>query len=168
MRCAASVGFSHISAQRLLNSGEPMSKFGALAADVEKTIEVKLINPKTGEVICDKDGKASFIEVLSTDSQVGREFDKARRKIVMDRAMRSRNQLAATDDQLQQNQAKLAKLTRSWYLVDPATKEQIPDYPCTEENAKELYSFGGTAHVFRQVWLDADETANFIGRSSES
>jgi hypothetical protein len=143
------------------------SKFAGLAADVDQTITVELINPKTGEPICDKDGKASFIEVLSTDSPAGREFDKTRRKIVMTRAMRGRNQLA-TEDQLEENQAKLAKLTRSWYLVDPDTREQIIDYPCTEENAKELYSFGGTAYVFRQVWLDASDPANFIGRSSKS
>lgn len=150
-----------------------MSKFAALAANVDTTIKVELTNPVTQEPIRDKDGRAAFIEVLSTDSQAGREFDKTRRKLSAARQLRGRNQLAAMDDNLEQMQAKLARLTRSWYLVDPATGDPVVGadgqaIPCTEENAKELYSLGPTAYIFRQVWLEADETANFIVSSSKS
>lgn len=143
------------------------SKLGGLVADVAETHKVTLIDPVSDLPITDKQGQPSYVEVLSVDSAVGREFDKLRRSQATQRALRGRNQLLAADDQLEENWAKLARLTRGWYLVDPATQEPI-DLPFSEAAALEVYSGAGTAWLYRQVWLAAADTANFIRRSSRS
>jgi hypothetical protein len=142
---------------------QPMSKFGALSANVAETFKVELIDPGTDLPIVDKQGNTAFVEVLSGDSEVGREFDKQRRKQQMMRAMRGRNQMLAQEDPLDENQAKLARLTRSWHLVEPGTGELV-DLPCNEQTALELYSDGGAQWLYRQVFLGANEVANFIKR----
>jgi hypothetical protein len=144
-----------------------MSKFGALAANVSEAFKVEIIDPLTDEVIKDKDGKVAYVEVGSTDSDEARKFDKARRAVFTRRAIRGRNQEIIEDDQLEENIAKLARLTKSWHLVDPATQEVI-DVPCNEANALELYSEPGTTYIYRQVWVGASGTANFIKRSPKS
>lgn len=139
-----------------------MSKFGSLAANVGDTHKVTLIDPATDMPIKDGEGKEAFVEVLSSDSEIGRQFDKLRRRAQSQRAMRG---AAITDDGLEEQQHKLAKLTKSWHLVDPATRDPL-QIACNEENAKELYTDGGMQWLYRQVWLGANETANFIKRSA--
>ena len=141
------------------------SKFGSLSASVEETFRVVLIDPISEAPITDKSDppKTAYIEVYSTDSDAGRNFDREQRSAFMRRAGRGRGQ--PDDDGLEQNIAKLALLTKSWFLVDPVTREVI-DVPCTPDNARELYSQGGTAYIFRQVWIEASAPANFIKRSS--
>lgn len=143
-----------------------MNKFGSLSANTEQTFKVVLISPYDDLPIADKSGKEAYIEVLSSDSDIGRAFDKNRRQAAQQRAMRGRSALLAQDDPLEENQAKLSKLTRSWHLVDPSTKEVLT-VPCTEQNALELYSDGGAQWIFRQTWLGAIETANFIRKPSK-
>jgi hypothetical protein len=142
-----------------------MSKFGNLSASVDETFKVVLIDPITDQPITTGEDppRQAYIEVLSADSDVGRSFDREQRSATMRRAGRGR--LQADDDGLEQNIAKLALLTRSWLLVDPVTREPI-DVPCTPDNARELYSQGGTAYIFRQVFVEATAPANFIKRSS--
>lgn len=141
------------------------SKFAALAANVSQAFKVELIDPVSDAVIKDKGGKVSFIEVYSIDSEAGRKFDKDQRAIVARKSMRSRNGIVEPTDQLELNVAKCAALTKSWHLVDPANGEVI-DVPCNAENAAELYSAAGTSWLFVQAWVGANETANFIKRSS--
>lgn len=144
-----------------------MSKFGALAANVSQGFKVVLIDPLTDLPIKDASGKEAFVEVLSADSEKGRAFENERAKQFNRRMMRGRAAQEEGEDQRQNNIAKLAALTASWHLVDPATKSVI-DVPCSEANATELYSEPGMGWLFMQAWLGANETANFIKRSSKT
>lgn len=143
-----------------------MSKFGSLAADVSAPFRVELLDPSTEEVIRDKGGKAAYIEIWSADSEQGRAFDKAKRKELMLRVRQSRNGKVEQDDQLEQNIAKCAALTASWYLVDRLTGEQI-DVSCSPENAVDLYSPPGMGWIFVQPWVAANDPANFLPKPAK-
>lgn len=143
------------------------SKFAALAADVSDTYRVEIIDQVTDDILRDKEGKACYIDVLSTDSAVGRAFDADARKRTFRSARKSRTGMPDDIDQLEENQQKLAKLTRGWYLVDPSTREQI-DVECSPENAFELYSEAGMNWLYIQVWAGAANAGNFMKRPSKT
>lgn len=139
------------------------SKFAALAANISDTHRVELIDPISDDVLRDKDGNAAYIDVLSTDSEPGRAFDADARKRAFRSARKSRTGMPDDIDQMEENQQKLAKLTRGWHLVDPSTRETI-DVPCTAANALELYSEPGMNWLFQQVFAGAANAGNFMRR----
>jgi hypothetical protein len=143
-----------------------MNKFGSLAADVSKPFIVELIDPSTDEPIRDKGGKIAFVAVWSADSERGRAFDKGRRKQLMLRIRQSRTGKVEPDDALEENIAKCATLTDSWYLVDRLTGEPII-VPCDADNAADLYSPPGLGWLFQQVWGGAINPANFLPKPSK-
>ena len=65
------------------------SKFGALAANVSDAFKVEIIDPISDAVLKDKDGQVAFIEILSSDSDAGRAFDKEQRAVHRRKAMKS-------------------------------------------------------------------------------
>jgi hypothetical protein len=134
------------------------NKFDALAAEVDVPFKVFLIDALTDEPI------KAYIEVLSDNSTEGQLFDKEQRRLTSTRLMSGRKEAVASDDSVESNKRKTARLTRSWYLVNPGTKEVI-DVPCTQENALELYMSNRTHHIWQQVWMGAIEPGNFIKRS---
>lgn len=146
-----------------------MSKFGSLAspAVTVETYRVEIIDAVSDVVLKDAEGKAAFIEVLPADGEVGRAFDKEQRAVMFRKARKSRTGLVDDDDQLEQNIAKCARLTKSWYLVDPVTRQPLA-VPCTEANAAELYSSPNMGWLFMQPWNAANNAANFIKRSAPS
>ncbi|MBN9007240.1 MAG: hypothetical protein J0H40_17720 [Rhizobiales bacterium] len=144
-----------------------MGKFGSLAAPLAEVYRVEIIYPKTDKVICDKDGNPAWIDVLPSDGEAGRAFDKEERTASFRRARRSRSGVDESVDQLELNIAKCAALTKDWYLVDPETKEKI-DVPCTAENAKELYSSPGMNWLFVQPFTAAHDPANFMKSSAKA
>lgn len=143
------------------------SKFAALAANVSDTYRVELIDPITDDVLRDKDGNPAYIDVLSTESEPGREYDAETRKRDRRAAMKSRNGMPDDVDQVERNQQKVARLTTGWHLVDPATREVL-DVPCTRANALELYSEPGMNWLFVQVWAGAADAGNFMKRKTSS
>jgi hypothetical protein len=138
--------------------------FDSLAAEVDVPFKVILIDPVTSAPIEDKDGNKAFIEVLSVDSTDGQLFDKEQRRITNTRLMSGRKEVVANEDNVETNKQKTARLTKSWYLVDPNTKEPI-DVPFTQKSALALYMSNRTHHIWQQVWIGALEPANFIKRS---
>jgi hypothetical protein len=140
------------------------SKFAALAADVTTPYRVELRDPRTDMVLRDPDGDAAYIEVLSTDSERAREFEKGKRRDLRQRIMRSRTGAIDASDQIEDNIALLALLTIGWHLVD--LRGEVIDLPCTPENAAELYSEPGLAYVFNAVWFAANSVANFLPAGS--
>jgi hypothetical protein len=141
-----------------------MSKFGSLADDVTAPFRVMLIDPATDLPLKDEDGKEAFIDVLSAQSEIGRKYDKEQRAQFQRRAMRGRNQQIVEDDQLEQNIAKLSRMTVAWYLVDPSTKKPI-DVPLSVDTAAEFYVLPLAWPFYMQAWLGANEAANFIKSS---
>lgn len=144
-----------------------MSKFAALAADVAATFRVELISPITDDILRDKDGSPAFVDVLSFDSPAGREFDAEARQRARRSAMKSRNGMPDDIDQMEENQRKLAKLTKGWHLVDPTSGDVI-DEPCTPASALELYRVPGLNWLFTQVFAGAANAGNFMRKPSSS
>jgi hypothetical protein len=137
---------------------KPMSKFGALTGDISRTARIPLTDPASERAlpIKDHDGKEAYIEVEYVDSEAGRSFD------------RMQAQSPRTpDEQVTRNKHKTARLTRSWYLVDPGTGEPI-DVTCNEESARELYCDESKIahHIWLQVWIGANALSNFTKRGS--
>lgn len=143
-----------------------MSKFGSLVAAPAEVFRVEIIYPATDKPLRDKDGNVCWIDVVSSDGPAGRAFDKEERAAAFRRARRSRSNTDDGADQLEVNIAKCAALTKSWYLVDPETKEKL-DVPCTVENAKELYAAPGMNWLFVQPFTAAHDAANFIPSSAK-
>lgn len=139
-------------------------KFDALAAEVDVPFKVILIDPLTDAPIEDNQGQKAFIEVLSADSTEGQLFDKEGRRVTNTRLMAGRKEAVANEDAVETNKRKTARLTKSWHLVDPVSREAI-DVPCNQANALELYMSNRTHHVWQQVWMGAIEPGNFIKRS---
>lgn len=137
------------------------NKFASLAADVAQPFRVELIDPTTEDVIRDKAGKVSYIDIWGVDSDQARQFSKQKRKDFNLRVKQSRNGKVDQDDALEANLAMGASLTADWYLVDRLSREPI-DVPCTPENAADLYSPPGMMWIFQQVWAEANNAANFL------
>lgn len=158
-----------------------MSKFGNLAANTSEVFRVEIIDATTDEVLRDNSqsvpdpndptgktliGRAAYIEVLAADSVEGRAFDRDRQQVFRKKAARTRGGMPDFD-QLEENVAKCAALTKGWYLVDPVTREKI-DVECTRANALELYSEPGMHWLFIQPWVALNDAANFIRSSSKA
>jgi hypothetical protein len=143
------------------------NKFASLAADVSRPFRVELVDPVTEDVIRDLDGKAAYINIWAADGAQGRAYDKSKRKDLMLRIKKSRTGKVDPDDALEENIAKCAALTESWYLVDRLTGEPI-DVPCTPENAADLYSPPGMGWLFIQPWVASNDAANFLPKPSRS
>lgn len=135
-----------------------MAKFGALTGDISRTARIPLTDPASERMVPIKDnaGKESYVEVEYVDSEAGRAFDR----------MQTQNP-RTPDEVITRNKLKTARLTRSWYLVDPGTGELI-DVICNEENARELYCDESKIanHVWAQVWIGANALSNFTKRGS--
>jgi len=144
-----------------------MSKFSALAANVADTYRVELIDPISDDILRDIDGNAAYIDVLSTDSETGRIFDAEARQRAFRAARKSRTGMPDDIDHLEENQRKLANLTRGWYLVDPNTREKI-DVPFSAKDALELYREPGMNWLFVQVYSGAANAGNFMKRPTSS
>lgn len=135
-----------------------MSKFGSLIVKVDKTFHLEIVSPKTGRVLKDKDGRAAYVDVLPTESDVARKFDREHQEKLADDVAGGMTEFPA---QIEVNKQKAAALVVGWYLVDPETREGI-DIPFSPENATELLTDPGATWLFYQVWLAANKTANFM------
>jgi hypothetical protein len=144
-----------------------MSKFGKLAAEVDIPFKVFLIDPATDEEIVDKSGEKAFIEVLSQNSELGQQIDREQQRKTNARVASGRRDAMINEDNRAANQAKLSRLTKSWHLVDPESREPI-DVECNQANALELYADRHMFHIFMQVFTASAEVANFIKRSSKT
>lgn len=146
-----------------------MSKFGSLTADTEKPHRHYLNDPKTGKPIrlgnSDK-GERAYIDILPEGGDAAKAFDREERQRVAEEV--AAGNLTQEPDQMVVRQRKAARLTRGWLLIDPDTGEKL-DVPCTEDNARELYTSPSlmAQAIWLQAWLGANTTANFITRSAK-
>jgi len=141
------------------------SKFASLSANVTEAYRMPILHPKTWLPIKDQEGKEAFVEVMSADSEVGRTFDREQAEAVSQRIFSGTLRSAPLNEESRQI-ARLAALTRGWYLIDMAG---VPiDFPFSRDNAIAFYSDPGVAWITRQVTAASNEIANFMPRLSNA
>lgn len=116
-----------------------------------------LRNAATKETQYDKDGKPSYIEHVSADSDAARKFwrDNNAKHPNPDAAQRERNMVEY-----------FAAITTGWYLVG---RDGLPiDYQFSPKNARDLYGNSGAIDIIAQLRESASDLANFIAASSSS
>jgi len=127
-----------------------MNKFAAFGVSDEGISRMTFVNPNTDKPYIDKDGKEAWIDVHHFHGPEGRAFDLANeRKPINPRPGFTREN--------SYNIAKMAALTKAWYLVG-ADGEPIANMPCNETIAAELYE---NRWVFGQVLVHATAYVNF-------
>jgi hypothetical protein len=143
-----------------------MSKFAKLTKNFDQPFKVEIPDPfgdpLVKPVLRDANKNPCYVEIYALDSTKGREFDKLHRG---DIAQKVRAGQPVNADSVEFITAKCAALTKSWHIVDPETHEVI-DEPCTEENARELYSLPGLSWLFDPVQKGAADPANFMKQPS--
>ena len=132
------------------------NKFAGLGLAVDKPFRLVLVWPVTNKPIKDKDGKESYVDVWSAESDVARKYhrDLAQRRIENgDAGPRSIEELEAADI------SRLAALTADWYLVNP---DGTPtDVPFSPDNARDLYAAAATTWIKDQVENATVQRRNF-------
>lgn len=135
-------------------------KFGALKLPSETPAKLFVAHPITGMPLkgLDAEGNevSSFLECLSLDSRVAKDFDRD----VLDRRLtkKARPTGADIDTENLHKAAKLISSTGKWCLIDPESKKVL-DVPCNEVNAVELLTECGW--LLEQVQEFVRERANF-------
>lgn len=132
-----------------------MSKFAGLGIAADKPFRVELISPVTGQVIRDKEGNPAYVDVLSSDSQKAREFDRR----LLDR--RIQNKVAKPDARQVEadSNERLVTLTVDWNLL---TLDGEPlGVKFSAQNGRELYAEPAVSWVREQVVEAIDNRANF-------
>lgn len=140
-----------------------MGKFSALALDVEKPGRMMIVHPVSRQPLRDKDGKESYIDLFSGDSDTARKHQRAvtRRRL----AMRGRGKL--TPEELEAEAVELlAALTTGWYLLDFGG--EVIDVPFSQENARELYGDNAVSWIREQVDEYTADRGNFSRALSTS
>lgn len=140
-----------------------MSKFAALALEVDKPGRMTIVHPVSRQPLRDAEGKEAFVDLYSNDSEPARKHQRAvqRRRL----AMRGRGKL--TPEELEAEQVELlAALTAEWYLVDLAGRPI--DVPFSQENARELYGDAAVSWLREQVDEFAGDRGNFSKASPKS
>jgi hypothetical protein len=140
-----------------------MSKFAALALEVDAPARMVIKHPISGLPIRDADGNEAWIDLYSSDSEAAR---KAQRTITNGRlAMRNRNAIDAKRLETEGTEM-LADLTAGWNLL--SLDGQKIDVPFSRANAIELYSERSLAWVREQADAFVGDRANFGKASSTS
>lgn len=128
---------------------------------------VELFNPETGAPIQDENGVQMSITIDGYNSPEGEKLLKQTRVRMQLRERGGRQQTAKDidlDKAREENADALARLTKSWHLVNLKTGEAISedDYPCTYENARALYAAKSRAWIGAALLAALNEQSNFI------
>lgn len=142
-----------------------MSKFSSMALETETPERMVIQHPKTGQPLRDAEGGEAWIDLLSSDSEVARVFD---RKITNMRLKRkTRTPLTAEELEAEGNE-RLAVLTKGWRLLSLSGAPLDPEVPCSAANAAELYADPSMAWLREQVMDFVTSRANFSPSSSKA
>jgi hypothetical protein len=146
-----------------------------LGLPVEKPIRVTIIHPLTNMPAVNKHtGEEAWVELYSTDSPIVKERarDITLARINAAQASSYRRKLATKKD-LDKAEADaldtLAALTHDWSLVGvfgDHDGEPIEDFPCTPENARDLYADPTMTWLREFVDTESANRANFAKDSS--
>lgn len=140
-----------------------MSKFAALALEVDRPSRMVIVHPVTRQPLRDAEGQEAYIELHSGDSEIARKHQRAvtRRRL----AMRGRGKIAAEELEAEAVEL-LAVLTAGWHLLD--FNGGTIDVPFSPENARELYSANALSWIREQVDEFTADRANFSKAKSNS
>lgn len=128
----------------------------------EGTARMTLNSPYDQEPIIRSDnGEEAWIELLPSDSAVGRAVDRRQ----LDKIFRSRNQRVKAKEAEANVIEKLAYLTKAWSLATP-NGVPIEDFPVTPENA--IWFYTEFTWVRNQVGLFVADLGNFRPTLSEN
>ena len=138
-----------------------MTKFAALEIPVDVPARLILRHPVTMVELTDKAKNSAYVDLLSTDSQAAREFE----RVKTDQALSAPGRARTSYDEIERNAIeKLAALTCGWYLV--GLDGPPLEVPFSKENTQEFYAAPGMAWVVEQVQLFIGARANFVKPSS--
>jgi hypothetical protein len=140
-----------------------MSKFDALALEVDKPSRMVIVHPVTRQPIRDADGTEAYISLFSGDSEPARKHQRtvSRRRL----AMRGRGKL--TPEELEAEAVELlAVVTTGWLLLDFNGKPI--DVEFSQDNARELYGLSALSWIREQVDEFVADRGNFSKASSKS
>lgn len=142
-----------------------MDDFLLLGLNVSTPEMLVLIYPGTGDPLADMDGKKAYLELLSEDSEAGREFDRQRSRETLQRARKGGGVSSVmNEDPFSESLDRILALLTGWYLVAP-DKNPI-DMPFTKENARKVLSHPSTQWMLKQAVAFVRDGRNFILRSS--
>jgi hypothetical protein len=150
-----------------------MAKIDELFADISSTMKMPITDPKTDEVICDKDGKESFLEFLPPDHPDVRKREVARskqvQKTVAKQGRKGVERMIESEDPIENRAEAVANRLggQGWYLVSPSTREPI-DLPFSQRGAAELLAKPQMGWLLRKAEAYLNEEADFIKPSSEN
>lgn len=141
-----------------------MSKFGALALEVEQPSRMIIVHPVNRQPLRDTEGKEAFIDVYSGDSEVARKHQRAMAKRRL--AVRGNRGRQSIEELEAESTALLAALTAGWYLL--GLNGEPLGVLFTPDNARELYADPAVSWLREQVDEYAGDRANFSPASSSS
>jgi hypothetical protein len=139
------------------------SKFAGLAIGVDTPSRMIIINPTSGQPLRNAaTGEEAFIDLLSNNSSVGREHDRA----TLDQRIRAGTR-RQTAEQIEADMVeRLAKLTKGWSLV---SLDGTPiDVECNAANARELFSMPELSWLRDAANAFAADVGNYKAAASKS
>ena len=141
------------------------SALNALSAlvPVEKPQRMPLLHPRTSEPLYDADGKAAYVDVFSTDSEIARQHERA--MVARRLRMRRGQNITAAENAAEQTDL-LVALTHDWYVVMPNGEPLGLDF--TPDAARRIYDHPAGRWIRQQVDEFAADRANFMQDSSST
>lgn len=143
-----------------------MAKIEELFADTSSTMKMPITNPKSDDVICDKDGNESFLEFLPPDHPDVRKRETARSKQLKKMLMRGKRKQLEDADPLEERVDAVVDRLCGWHLVSPAG--EIIDLKFSRDAAQDLLSKPQMGWLLRQATSYANTEADFTKPSSEN
>lgn len=143
-----------------------MSKFPGLDIPVDRPSRMIIRHPKTKQPLQTADGEPGWIDLLSPDSLVVRDYND---ELINKNVQRRMNGDPIQTAQMQREDelGRLALMTVGWRLVS-LDGNLIEDPPFSHKNARELYAVGETNWLREQVEAHVVTRANFMKPPSES
>ncbi len=133
-----------------------MSKFSALALEVDKPGRMVVVHPVSRQPLRDAEGNEAYIDLYSGDSEAARKHQRA----VQRRRLNMRGRGKVTPEELEGDGVDLlSALTVGWYLLDFAGGKI--DVPFNADNARELYSTPALSWIREQVDEYVADRGNF-------
>ena len=133
-----------------------------LSFDPDRTFDVELKHPRTGDLIRGPDGRVATITIAGPDSAEAHEFERQLASRRLDDVWkRGKRRTPDPDDRARENAEMLCAITKRWYI--PSLNGAAGEFAFTRENALDLYTDRGSAWARRLVEEAFNDASNFFG-----